>query len=303
MGWISNLFGKKKEPAVLENKNGSFDMGNVKAVVLTDLGNIRTNNEDMGLFFKIADENVIREKGYMLIVADGMGGHQAGEVASKMATEIISKEYFKLNNGTIEKNLEKVFTLANKNIFAKANSQTAFNGMGTTCTVLVVIDKAIYYAHVGDSRAYIQKGDSIMQITQDHTYVQELVNNGDITAAEAAVHPKRNILTNAMGTKPELRIDTGKSKYLFENNDRLLLCSDGLYDYLNDDELKMILSGSGLKNAAFIMVQQAKARGGHDNITVVLAEKNETAAKAELKSTRDVELPKMTRDSDLPNDF
>jgi protein phosphatase len=303
MGWINNLFGTKNKPVSEELKNNSYELGDIKAVVVSDLGNIRTNNEDMGLFFKIADENALRDKGYMLIVADGMGGHNAGEVASRMATDIICREYYNQRNSTVEKNLEKALSLANKTIFEKASSQQAFQGMGTTCTVLVVINQDVYYAHAGDSRAYIQKGDSIMQITEDHTYVQQLVNNGDITAAEAAVHPKRNILTNAMGTKPEMRIDTGKSKYMFENNDRLLLCSDGLYDYLNDEELNKILIDNGLKNAASVMVEQAKARGGHDNITVVLAERKNSTAETELKLTRDVELPKMTRDADLPAEF
>jgi len=298
MGW--NFFKKKKEPSNPESSNGSFESGNLKVIVLSDLGNIRTNNEDNGMFFKIADENVIREKGYMLIVADGMGGHQAGEVASKMATDIISREYFKQPaNGSVEKNLAKVFTLANKNIFEKASSQTAFNGMGTTCTALVVIDQDVYYAHVGDSRAYIQKGDSIVQITEDHTYVQELVNNGDITAEAAATHPQRNILTNAMGTKSTMRVDTGKCKFNFENNDRLLVCSDGLYDYLNDGELKEILQNNLLKNAAEYMIREAKARGGHDNITVVLAERSEIPKEQPAKETRDFDLPK-TREFDLP---
>ena len=172
--------------------------------------------------------------------------------------------------------------------------------MGTTCTVLVVIDKAVYYAHVGDSRAYLQKGNSITQITSDHTYVQELVNSGDITAEEAATHPKRNILTNAMGTKPDMRIDTGKCEYLLEENDRLLLCSDGLYDYLNSNEIKEILIANDIKKAADIMIQQAKARGGHDNITVVIAERKNDTAENELKSTREVQLPKITRDAELP---
>jgi PPM family protein phosphatase len=303
MGSINNLFGKKNKPVAEEHKSDSAAPGNIKAVVVSDLGNIRTNNEDMGLFFKIADENTLREKGYMLIVADGMGGHNAGEVASRMATDIICREYFNQNSSNVEKNLDKALTLANKTIFEKASSQTAFQGMGTTCTVLVVIDRDVYYAHAGDSRAYIQKGNSIVQITEDHTYVQQLVNNGDITAAEAAVHPKRNILTNAMGTKPEMRIDTGKCKHSFENNDRLLLCSDGLYDYLNDEELNTILIENSLKNAASTMVGQAKARGGHDNITVVLAERKNSTAETELKSTRDVELPKMTRDAELPTEF
>ena len=304
MAWF-NIFRKKIKQTVSENSNESFESVNLKVIVLSDLGNIRTNNEDMGMFFKVADENVIREKGYLLIVADGMGGHQAGEVASKMAADIISREYFnQTGNGSVEKNLARVFTLANKNIFEKACSQKGYNGMGTTCTALVVIDKTVYYAHVGDSRAYMQKGDSIIQITEDHTYVQELVNNGDISAEEAATHPKRNILTNAMGTKPDLRIDTGKCKFNFEKDDRLLLCSDGLYDYLNDKELKDILSKNLLKDAAEYMVNQAKARGGHDNITVVIAERTETPKETDevLKLTRDVDLPKLTRDADLPTD-
>ena len=303
MGWINNLFGSKDKPVAFERRSNSIEPCDIKAVVVSDLGNIRTNNEDMGLFFKIADENLLREKGYMLIVADGMGGHNAGEVASRMATDIICREYYNQSNSSVEKNLEKALSLANKTIFEKASSQPAFQGMGTTCTVLVVIDQDVYYAHVGDSRAYIQKNGSIMQITEDHTYVQQLVNSGDITVAEAAVHPKRNILTNAMGTKAELRIDTGKCKYSFENNDRLLLCSDGLYDYLNDEELNKILIENNMKNAATAMVAEAKARGGHDNITVVLAERKNTKVETELKSTRDVELPKMTRDAELPTEF
>lgn len=305
MGWM-NFFKKKDKLPVTENSNESYESGNLKVVVLSDLGNIRTNNEDRGMYFKIADEDVIREKGQMLIVADGMGGHQAGEVASKMAADIISREYFKqTGNGSVEKNLAKVFALANKNIFEMSRSNKAYSGMGTTCTTLVVIDQTVYYAQVGDSRAYIQKGDSILQITEDHTYVQELVKSGDISPEEAATHPKRNILTNAMGTKPDLRIDTGKCSLAFENNDRLLLCSDGLYDYLNDNELSDILSKKLLKDAAEYMVNQAKIRGGHDNITVVLAEKTAVPKESEkdLKLTRDVDLPKMTRDADLPSDI
>ncbi|MEP7255152.1 MAG: Stp1/IreP family PP2C-type Ser/Thr phosphatase [Ferruginibacter sp.] len=302
MAWF-NIFGKKVKQTVSENSNESFESGNLKVIVLSDLGNIRTNNEDRGMYFKVADENVIREKGQMLIVADGMGGHQAGEVASKMAAEIISREYFnQIGNGSVEKNLAKVFALANKNIFEMSRSNKAYKGMGTTCTALVVIDQTVYYAQVGDSRAYIQKGNSILQITEDHTYVQELVKSGDITPEEAATHPKRNILTNAMGTKPDLRIDTGRCSLTFENNDRLLLCSDGLYDYLNDKELNEILSKNLLKDAAEYMVNQAKARGGHDNITVVLAERTGTSKETEagLKLTRDIDLPKLTRDADLP---
>jgi len=296
MFW-NKLFRKKSKK---ENTSEFIESGNVKAVVLSDLGNIRTNNEDVGMFYRIAEEDITREKGYLLIVADGMGGHKAGEVASKMATEIISQEYFKKNgNGSIEKALYKAFSMANRKIYELASSQKAYHGMGTTCSAFVVTGDAVYFAHVGDSRGYFLKNNLITRITEDHTYVQELVNKGEITAKEADTHPKRNILTNAMGTKPDLRIDTGKCAHSFENDDRLMLCSDGLYDYIHENELADILNNKSLQEAAEYMIREAKKRGGHDNITVVLAEKKDTAIAAAPKETRDVELPQ-TKEYDLP---
>lgn len=291
---------KKENNKNADNKSEVIDSGNVKVVVRSDLGNIRLNNEDMGMYYRIADENIIREKGYLLVVADGMGGHQAGEVASRMATEILSQEYFKNGNGNIEKNLHKAFELANKKIYDMSSSNAAYHGMGTTCTALIVAEQTIYYAHVGDSRAYMFKNNSISRITEDHTYVQELVKKGEITAKEAETHPKRNILTNAMGTKPSLRIDTGKFNISFEKNDRLLLCSDGLYDYLKDEELSEILKTKTLQEAAEYMIQEAKKRGGHDNITVVLAEKTEVEKETTSKETRDFDLP-VTKEHELPS--
>ncbi len=301
MGWIKFLFGKKAKPQTPENNNETNEPVNLNVVVLSDLGNVRTNNEDMGMFYKIADENVIREKGYLLLVADGMGGHNAGEVASKMAVEIISEEYFKKNgNDNTEQTLSKAFNTANKKIFDMASTNDSYRGMGTTCTALVVIGQKIYYAHAGDSRAYLYKNKSITRLTEDHTYVQELVKSGDIRPEEVDTHPQRNILTNAMGTKASLRVDTGKSPAAFDQNDRLLLCSDGLYDYLSDDELRDALYYESLQDAADYLVAEAKRRGGKDNITVILAENAEVPKETELKLTRDVDLPKLTRDADLP---
>ncbi|MEP7237569.1 MAG: Stp1/IreP family PP2C-type Ser/Thr phosphatase [Ferruginibacter sp.] len=288
---------QKSTEAVVENASPC----NIKVVVKTDLGNVRTNNEDAGSFFKVAGENTIREKGYLLLVADGMGGHNAGEVASKMAVEIIHEEYFRPNGeSNKEKLLSKAFNTANKKIFDMASVNQSYKGMGTTCTALVVVGQNIYYAHAGDSRAYLYKNKLITRLTEDHTYVQQLVNNGDITAAEADTHPQRNILTNAMGTKPTLRVDTGKAVATFDESDRLLLCSDGLYDYLTDDELAIALRYESLQDAADYLINEAKRRGGKDNITVVLAERTATPDETALKLTRDVDLPKLTRDADLP---
>jgi PPM family protein phosphatase len=298
MFW-EKLFAKKEKQLPAENKSEIIDSGNIKVVILSDLGNIRTNNEDNALFFRIADEKIVLEKGYLLIVADGMGGHQAGEVASNMATEIISKEYFRQNNNSaVEKNITMAFSLANKKIFELSGHNKSYQGMGTTCTALVVIDQSVYYGHVGDSRAYVLKNKLLSRITEDQTYVQELVNNGNLTVEEAEVHPKRNILTNAMGTKQDLRIETGKCDFLFEQGDKLLLCSDGLYDYLKDEELSDILSNKSLQDAADCMIAEAKKRGGHDNITVVLAEKTVLKKETTSKETRDFDLPQ-TKEYDL----
>ncbi len=296
MPW--NPFGKKVQPAV---KNGKpmADTPDIKVIIRTDLGNIRTNNEDTGLFFRIADAQVTQNKGCILMVADGMGGHQAGEVASKMAADIISTEYFRNGSGSIEKNLAKAFTLANKNILDTANADSSKKGMGTTCTALIVADKQVYYAHVGDSRAYVIKNKQIARITTDHTYVQELIKAGTITVAEAEKHPQRNILTNAMGTKPAIRIDTGKCTFSFEENDRLMICSDGLYDYLEDAEIADLVNNRTVEEAADVLVAEAKKRGGHDNITVVLAEKMGVLEVKPIKQTRDFVLP-VTKEIDLP---
>ena len=299
MRW-KNLFSKNKPEPVAENSTATGDAPNLQVVVRSDLGNVRLNNEDTGLFYRIADDKVIREKGCLLMVADGMGGHQAGEVASRMAAEIIIREYFNSKkNGSIEKNLRKAFATANTSIFQAASSNKEQEGMGTTCTALVITDPEIHFAHVGDSRAYLLKKDKLSRITEDHTYVQELVRSGEISAAEAETHPRRNILTNAMGTKPEMKVDAGRYTLLLEPGDRLMLCSDGLYDYLNDDEIAAFLGGTDLTAAAEQMIAAAKKRGGHDNITVVLAQKKSGKEEFTARETRDIDLP-VTKEYDLP---
>jgi PPM family protein phosphatase len=299
MFW-KKLFTKNKQSPVTEKSPVADDVVNLQVVVRSDLGNIRTNNEDTGLFYRIADEQVIREKGCLLMVADGMGGHQAGEVASRMASEIIIREYFNpQKNGGIEKNLRRAFNTANTSIFQAATSNKEQQGMGTTCTAIVVTDPVIHFAHVGDSRAYLLKKGNLSRITEDHTYVQELVRSGEISAAAAETHPQRNILTNAMGTKAEMKVDAGRYSLLFEPGDRLMLCSDGLYDYLNDDEIAAFLEGQDLTETAEQMIATAKKRGGHDNITVVLAKKKSGKEEISAKETRDIDLP-VTKEYDLP---
>jgi len=296
------MFWKKKNKAMEgSEQNGSpLSAINLSVVVKTDLGCVRNNNEDSAAAIYRADEPSGKKKGHLLVVADGMGGHNAGEVASAMAVEIIGREYFKHPGHGREKILGNALHIANKEIYEKATTHAQYQGMGTTCTALAVVDCEIYYAHAGDSRAYHYRNNSVTRITEDHTFVQELVNNGSITAAEADTHPQRNILTNAMGTKPALKVDTGKYARLLDPGDRLLICSDGLYDYLDDHEIAAMLSYPSLQHCTDQLIAEAKKRGGADNITVVLAAAANASLSTPPKTTRDVMVPKLTRDAALP---
>ncbi|WP_128547824.1 Stp1/IreP family PP2C-type Ser/Thr phosphatase [Larkinella soli] len=307
--FLKRLFGARTQAGLSETKDemvlpadsdtmGSPSAADLNAVVVSDLGNVRRNNEDTGLFVRLADEGLRRFKGYLLLVADGMGGHLAGEVASQMAAEIVSREYFQ-HRDTTEKCLMRAFQMANRQIFEESRTHETFRGMGTTCTAVVVQDQQLFFAHVGDSRAYLFKNGQIVQLTEDHTYVQELLRMGEITEQAAITHPERNVLTHAMGTKADIRIDLGRCVLPFDPGDRLLLCSDGLYEYCRDEDLVRILGQVSLPEAAEELVRTAKSRGGHDNITVVVAERTLTGNDTPPSETREIELP-FTRDIELP---
>jgi PPM family protein phosphatase len=261
----------------------------LKAVALSDVGCVRTNNEDATRFIRPATREVQLSKGYLAIVADGMGGHAAGEVASQMATEIISKTYYQREEGP-EDSLYFALAKANRMIWQAASRNARQKGMGTTCTTVAIRENSLYVAHVGDSRAYLYKSGQIIRLTTDHTYVQKLVNEGIIKPSEAETHPERNVLTRAMGTHNKVDIDIAKAAYTFEAGDRLLLCSDGLYDYLSDDEMAEWLNLEVLNEAAQQMIELAKVRGGHDNITVMLIERILPDESTEVRPTENIDL-------------
>ena len=273
----------KVEEEILTPEN-SVDL---QAIVVSDLGNIRTNNEDCALFVRPNDLAMRSSKGYLGIVADGMGGHAAGEVASHLAVETIRKVYYE-SDDSIERSLKEAFRMANSKIHGEASKDSKRRGMGTTATTVVMLDGMLQIAHVGDSRLYSISQEGISQLSSDHTYVQEMIRKGDMIAEEAARHPDRNILTRAMGTQPQVEVEWQSMPYEWKSGNRLLLCSDGLYDYLADDEIREILMQNELRPAAYKLVEIAKERGGHDNITVLIIEAvkedNKTA-----KPTRNVE--------------
>lgn len=231
---------------------------------LTDIGLVRSLNEDSLC--------VVPEIG-LFAVADGMGGHLAGEVASATALQILEQELGKrLQKGEFPAHaMVDAVQEANRKIFELASRNQQWSGMGTTITACLKQGKVIYIAHVGDSRAYLLRESRILQLTEDHSLVRELVRNGGLTEEQAFHHPQRNVLTRALGTAPSLNVDIYHHEV--RPGDLLLLCTDGLTSYLRPDEIMhSIHSSPDLYSAARGLVDKSLSAGGKDNITVILVE-------------------------------
>lgn len=223
----------------------------------SDVGNVRTLNEDCYGYWQEEDYSIY-------VVADGMGGHNAGEVASKIAVEETIKN-FKRN-----KNVTDAIRKANERIYFLSTGDKSLTGMGTTITVAVIENNNIEVAHVGDSSCFVIDNDVIMKLTRDHSLVQELIEIGSITEEEAKTHPNRNIITRALGTSDSIDIDVYRLK--LNGTEKFILCTDGLSNYVEQDEMLSIVNKEDCKNACLDMVKLAKSRGGRDNITVIVFE-------------------------------
>lgn len=239
----------------------------MKHVFLSDQGQVRPYNEDAGGV-------ILREDGQTLyVIADGMGGHNAGDVASKMVIDYFMREWPKQSSLTrineAEQYLIQAIQSVNKEIYDKATENKAFRGMGTTVVLVVVVEETAVIAHVGDSRCYKLSQHQLRQLTSDHSLVNALVHAGEITPDEAAVHPKKNVLTRAVGT--DMLVDVEVTMVTCDNNDRLLLCTDGLTNKLTDERIQSILNQhADLHVAAEQLINEANERGGEDNISLVL---------------------------------
>lgn len=259
---------KAKKEKVRETEalvpSGKFD---VVVGMLSDVGCVRELNEDSGTYVKPDDPELLRDKGLLIIVADGMGGHSAGEVASGLAVDVVSRAYYE-DDGDPRSALENAFHEANKAIHKAAESDPGKNGMGTTCTALVLQNGTAISAHIGDSRLYLVREDSIYLMTEDHSAVMEMVKAGLITLEQARHHPEKNVILRAMGSHAEVEVSTWKEPFPVRAGDRFLLCSDGLYDLVEDEEIRRIVMLSTPQTACENLIALAKERGGHDNITV-----------------------------------
>ena len=229
-----------------------------RSTVLSDTGRRRRHNEDSYIC-----------KPPLFAVADGMGGAQAGEVASGLAAGVLGEADADLGGG--EERIAALIQEANRRVFQRSNEDAATSGMGTTMTVALVDSAAgtIALGHVGDSRAYRVRGGRLEQLTDDHSLVGELTRSGKLSAEEAVTHPQRSVITRALGTEPDVDVDTFTVEA--EPDDVYLLCSDGLTDMISDDEILALVDGSAdLEGAARGLIDAANAGGGEDNITVVL---------------------------------
>jgi len=259
----------KKEEETVHETVALVQPGKFDAVVSmsSDVGCVRELNEDSGTYIQPDDPELLRSKGLLIVVADGMGGHSAGEVASRLAVDVVTRAYYE-DGGDARSALEKAFHEANREIHKAAENDASKNGMGTTCTALVLQNGTAISAHVGDSRLYLVREGSIYLMTEDHSAVMEMVKAGLITLEQARHHPEKNVILRAMGSHPEVEVTTWQEPFPVKAGDRFLLYSDGLYDLVEDEEIKSIVMLSAPQTACESLIALAKERGGHDNITV-----------------------------------
>jgi PPM family protein phosphatase len=230
---------------------------NLRVGAASDTGLVRDGNEDSYL----VDEP-------LFVVADGMGGHLAGDVASSTAIEIISGAAASASHENPD-SLARLLRDANAAIFERAQNDPSLRGMGTTCTLLMVDGEQAHLAHVGDSRAYLLRDGELSQLTEDHTLVSRMVREGKLSVEEAEQHPQRSIITRALGVDPDVEVDLLALE--LKEGDRILLCSDGLSSMISFEAIKEALQGDGEpQRAADALVRRALDAGGEDNVTVVV---------------------------------
>ncbi|MCL2407592.1 MAG: Stp1/IreP family PP2C-type Ser/Thr phosphatase [Defluviitaleaceae bacterium] len=241
----------------------------------TDIGLVRKTNEDAVFVCNDCAEIGVSYLANIYIVADGMGGHAAGEVASAMSVEafcdFLKQAHLKDYDGehSVERLMAAGVRTANEKLFAESNADEEKAGMGTTFTAVSISENILYFAHAGDSRCYIADSDGLRAITDDHSWVAEMQRLGRITEEEAESHPRKNMLTRALGTNDEIAVDTGIVQLACGTT--VLLCSDGLTNMVSDSDILRILSSDKpLEEKVGTLINAANDGGGRDNITAVL---------------------------------
>ena len=236
---------------------------------MSDIGCVRETNEDRGAI-RLPDAAETRAgRGALALVADGMGGHQAGEIASEMAVTLIEDAYYRSPQPP-QAALVEAFHLANREIHRAAAQAPYWTGMGTTCTALVLRGNQAFSAQAGDSRLYLLRDGEVYLMSEDHSAVMEMVRLGKMSRAEARAHEDKNLLLRALGVQPEIRVSTWATPFPVRAGDAFLLCSDGLYDLVTDEELLLATAHGTPATASRRLIDLARERGGPDNITVAI---------------------------------
>ena len=233
----------------------------------TDKGLLREINEDSCRIIPGCSSSP-----YVFIIADGMGGHKCGEIASSMTVDYISglmrNDDGRFESENMQQELCSIVEQANKAVYEKSQDSDEFSGMGTTLTMAVIGEKTLTAAHVGDSRLYLVRGGEIKQLTEDHSYIGELLKNGTLTREEAENHPRKNVITRAIGSSPEIQVDIFNQE--INENDIYVLCTDGLTNMVCDNEIFEIVRDSEPETACSKLIEAANRQGGDDNITVIV---------------------------------
>lgn len=236
---------------------------------LSDVGLRRSNNQDnFGLVLSSSQESFQR-RGHLFMVADGMGAHAAGELASKMAVDTVSLSYFKLPDASPHEALRKAVEEANQKIHSRGVSNPDFKGMGTTTSVLTILPQGAVVSHVGDSRVYRLRGNRLEQLSADHSLVWEMMTAGKMKEQEVPGYIPKNIITRSLGPSEHVQVDL-EGPFPLVEGDTFLLCSDGLSGPVPDDELGVIMGAMPPREAVRVLVDLANLRGGPDNITVII---------------------------------
>jgi PPM family protein phosphatase len=233
----------------------------------SDIGCVRQNNEDSFGYWEPEDDEQFLRKGRLAVVADGMGGYEGGLEASRLAVETVVAVYRDFAGDDPQEALVEALQAAHDHIRQFSFLHPELRGMGTTCTAVAIVQDALYYVHVGDTRLYLIRDSQITKVTRDHSYVGRLVESGMISPEEAEKHPQRNILTAALGTNPDLVMDSGRPSSL-RPEDVLLICTDGLWGQVRDAEILDAVENKSTEQACRTLIALARERGGPDNITV-----------------------------------
>lgn len=239
----------------------------MKTFSMTDVGIRRESNQD----YMYTSETAVGNLPNLFLLADGMGGHAAGDYASRFTVEKVAELVGKSTFTEPVAILKQAISEANELLLAEADKDVSRQGMGTTLVTATIIDDRMYVSNVGDSRLYLVSDDKMIQVTRDHSLVEEMVRLGEMDKEDAKVHPDKNIITRAVGVLPEVSADFFEVE--LEPGDMILMCSDGLTNMVRDEEIRQIILGQrDIVEKAEKLVETANKNGGRDNITVVLIE-------------------------------